>query len=392
MRSFFQISKEARLTRMLRPSTSRVHSCAIAYARARLTLSSSWISFTVRYPLLICRPATYFDPRILRPSAARSPNNRGSFSDVCHLAHCATFQSATLVTPLHWMRSARIVDGMSGSRPRGSASTGWEKVVEGDDPSAGLDDSVGDLETDALDVPIFDSTPSRLTHTCLGSGRPLRKTSLRAPPTDLLSNVHVDHDSNRNLIPPGDSGSMTAIAFIRLPNMHDDRLTPEMAKRVIDLVEDQIAKRFRPPPGKTSYPGGQRAIAEAMHIAQPTLNRLRNHGQGIGLDLVLGLRAYFRDIGHPMTIDEILWEHEAGARPASEDVLARLMELEERAKAFVESPPSKKEARKYWEEVQRLRLTVAGTIGAQRAAAAAKNTTEDVPAETYDFEHQRKLG
>lgn len=156
-----------------------------------------------------------------------------------------------------------------------------------------------------------------------------------------------------------------------------------MTKRVIRLVREQIATRFKPPKGADTYPGGQRAIAEQMHIAQPTLNRLIKKGEGVGLDLVLGLRAYFRDIGEPRTLDEILWEPDAAKRPVSEDVVRKLRYLEAKAREYAENPPNKTKAKQFWKDVESLRLSTVGTLELQRKVDARREAAlaEDVPRE-----------
>ncbi len=282
---------------------------------------------------------------------------------------------------------------------RSAPASRRRKVIQRDHSVAHGHHAPRDLEPDPLDLPRLNGRPSGLANPSHRRSLALRKALPDPPPLNLLSDVHSDHDSNRNLKGQNNRLATNAIAISTLTSVDDDRLTPAMVERVISLICEQIEQRFHPPPGKDKFPGGQRAIAEAMHLAQPTLNRLLVKKEGVGLDLVLGLRAYFRDIGHPMTIDELLWEHEAGARPASEEVVTRLMQLEDRARQFVEHPPSKKEARKYWEEVQRLRLTVAGTIGARRkAASGALVVGEDLPAENYEgqdddeTDSERKMG
>lgn len=289
--------------------------------------------------------------------------------------------------PVHVHRMGELhMEGLRGRARRHRPPAFNEKVFENNRAATRVHDATGDIETDALDVAALNSAPGRLTDTGLRRRRPLRKALTVPPLGDFTSDVHVDHDSNRNLVGPEDSTSMTAIAFTRLPSMDDDRLTPEMAERVIGLIKEQMATRFAPPPGKKSFPGGQRVIAEKMHIAQPTLNRLILKGEGVGLDTVLGLRAYFRDIGHPMTIDEILWQHDPGQVRVSDDVALRLQQLEDRVKQFVEHPPSKKDARQYWKEVYELRTKVTGTIARRRKVASQQTAADDLPAEEYEGE------
>lgn len=100
-----------------------------------------------------------------------------------------------------------------------------------------------------------------------------------------------------------------------------------MVDRVIELVEGEIRDYFGP-----KYPGGQRAIAEQMHLAQPTLNRLLKKGEGVGLDLVLALRAYLIEQGRPRTIDDILGltaPEEVTPSPPSSAIESRIKAVEE---------------------------------------------------------------
>lgn len=79
-----------------------------------------------------------------------------------------------------------------------------------------------------------------------------------------------------------------------------------MTRNVVELIKHELAHRFAPPRGEKTFPGGQREIARRMHLAQPTLNRLIKKGEGVGVDVLLGLRAYFEEEGRAMTLEEIL--------------------------------------------------------------------------------------
>jgi plasmid maintenance system antidote protein VapI len=114
---------------------------------------------------------------------------------------------------------------------------------------------------------------------------------------------------------PPESVGVIATAFASLRNVAEERLTPEMVERVIALIETEIRDHFGP-----KYPGGQRAIAVLMHVAQPTLNRLLKKREGVGLDVCLALRAYLAESGRPMTIDQMLGLTPAAATETPEAV------------------------------------------------------------------------
>lgn len=116
-----------------------------------------------------------------------------------------------------------------------------------------------------------------------------------------------------------------------------------------------------------------------MFLAQPTLNRLLKKREGVGLDLVLALRAYLAASGRPMSIDEILGLRPtvAEAKKVEPDVAdhydqlaARLKHLEEMVLSVFTSGEIKvSEKRKLLERVQRSRLAAIGTRELQKKRA-----------------------
>lgn len=99
-----------------------------------------------------------------------------------------------------------------------------------------------------------------------------------------------------------------------------------MAERVIALIENEK--------GKLSI--SQRDFAEKIHLAQPTLNRLLKKREGVGVDVLLAVRAYLAEVGRPSTIDQILGlqsassvhETHEGAVRSMDALVLRLVDLE----------------------------------------------------------------
>jgi len=123
--------------------------------------------------------------------------------------------------------------------------------------------------------------------------------------------------------------------------------TDEMVARVRGKVIAVLTEKFRAPPGKRKpggqpwdgYPGGQRAIAEALGISQSTLNAyfIKGNRSDFGLDVLVALRAYFRRLGEPwpQTLDELLFG-ESSAAPI------RVVRLDDALKMLGTERPSRK--------------------------------------------------
>lgn len=147
------------------------------------------------------------------------------------------------------------------------------------------------------------------------------------------------------------------------------RLTPEMVDHVVTVVMREINDFIGAKP-----PGGQRAIASKMFMAQPTLNRLLKKREGLGVDLLLALRAYLAQAGRPMTLDEILGLPPASspaetsdAEKAMSDLVRRVAILEEMVRAvFAKGEMTPAEKKRVLDELARTRETAAGNRGARR--------------------------
>jgi hypothetical protein len=176
------------------------------------------------------------------------------------------------------------------------------------------------------------------------------------------------YDSNRNLETPPESGRTITSVVATIVSVVNDRATPEMFKHLKALIEREIEERFPKPEGQRSYPGGQRAIAEAMHVSQPSLNQiLREEVPTVGIDVLLGLRAYFTERGRPMSVDDLLGLPSAVAEAQSADgMIARLTALEAQVQRLAAAGPRVPGAKKLRDEVERARLTAVGTREAQR--------------------------
>lgn len=79
-----------------------------------------------------------------------------------------------------------------------------------------------------------------------------------------------------------------------------------MVEHVRALLKREIEERFPKRPGQRGNPGGQRAIAEKFHMSQAALNGILTGKKEFGIDVLLGIRAYFVETGRPMTVDELL--------------------------------------------------------------------------------------
>ena len=154
-----------------------------------------------------------------------------------------------------------------------------------------------------------------------------------------------------------------------------------MVTHLRGLLEKEIRERFPVPEGQRTYPGGQRAIADAMHVSQPLLNQFLKGKKDVGLDVLLGIRAYFIETGRPMTLDELLGLKDAREQAEGGAMIDRLAHLEAQVQALVAAGPRVPGAKRVRQEVERARLTAVGTREAQRkaregAAYSKKSTAE----------------
>ena len=130
--------------------------------------------------------------------------------------------------------------------------------------------------------------------------------------------------SNRNLTKQVGSAVHRGVAVDTIAIVHAYELTEEMVERVRKLVSEELDTRFRPPKGQKSFPGGQRAIAQQMHISHATLNLcFIQKTKEFGIDVLLGLHAYFAETGRPMTLDQMLG---IGAGSQAEAATSRVLE------------------------------------------------------------------
>lgn len=146
-------------------------------------------------------------------------------------------------------------------------------------------------------------------------------------------------------------------------------LPKEIVDHVAEFVEGLIASEFTTSGGK---PWAERKVAEAIGIAQPTLNKLRNR-RGFGVRTLLALRAYTGQ-----TIDAILG-YEIPERKV--DSAGQIEELQKQIDALASvvaaqsggRPGPHSKAGKALEELARARRRAAGQRHLdERARAAAR--------------------